>query len=82
MDFDEELIDHVIAETKVFYDKYNVELNFHLIPPIGIPKEHVDDLVGPIQESAQGLIEQVHEMMRNVVADRVMLEVRLYLSQG
>jgi len=84
--FDQELIEHVIAETKIFCDKYiseplksSVDLDLEL--PVGISLSQIDALVKSINKGFQDTFGQVEETLLQIILDRVDLEIKLYLSQ-
>ena len=83
--FDQDLIEHVIAQTKVFYNKYiNMQLkpsvDIDLVLPVGISLSQIDALMQSIDKAFQDKFRQVQDTLLHIIIDRVDLEVKLYLG--
>ena len=77
-------IDYVANRMKDFIDKYaskSFEPIFNLIVPPNLSREQADALLLSVDKGMQGTIEEVQDMVRKIIVERLHLEIQVYESR-
>ena len=81
---DKVFIDYVGNRMSYFIDKYaskSFEPTFNLVVPPNLSREQSDALLLSIDKGVQDTAEQVLDMVRKIIIERLHLEIELYISQ-
>ena len=81
MDTDKEFINHVSQRMKSFIEQYaskSFEPTLNLVVPPNLSREQADALVVSIDTGIQNTIEDIQDMMRKIVLERLHLEIEIY----
>jgi hypothetical protein len=81
---DKAFINHVGNRMKDFIEQYaskSFEPTFNLIVPPNLSQEHADALLFSIDQGVQATAEEVQDMIRKIIIERLHLEIELYTSK-
>jgi len=81
---DNDFINNVGKRMRIFIEKYaskSFEPTFNLVVPPNLSLEQADALLLSIDKGVQDTAEEMQDMVRNIIIERLHLEIEIYTSQ-